>query len=154
MEMRDILAALAMKYNGELLPLLQALERQEQVDDAMFSSFKNKLKYNYVTIIDENYPELLKHVENPPIVLFYKGNLDLINPDRQILAKISEEGVRMLHVVDPELTPKGIKMDYVMACECHDDMDMLMERMRIAQKDLINCIDTMKRHVKKENYIH
>ena len=154
MEMRDILAALAMKYNGELLPLLQALERQEQVDDTMFSSFKSKLKYNYVTIIDENYPELLKHVENPPIVLFYKGNLDLINPDRQILAKISEEGVRMLHVVDPELTPKGIKMDYVMACECHDDMDMLMERMRIAQKDLIDCIDTMKRHVKKENYIH
>lgn len=154
MEMRDILAALAMKYNGELLPLLQALERQEQVDDTMFTLFKSKLKYNYVTIIDENYPELLKHVENPPIVLFYKGNLDLINPDRQILAKISEEGVRMLHVVDPELTPKGIKMDYVMACECHDDMDMLMERMRIAQKDLIDCIDMMKRHVKKENYIH
>lgn len=154
MEMRDILAALAMKYNGELLPLLQALERQEQVNDTMFSSFKSKLKYNYVTIIDENYPELLKHVENPPIVLFYKGNLDLINPDRQILAKISEEGVRMLHVVNPELTPKGIKMDYVMACECHDDMDMLMERMRIAQKDLIDYIDMEKRHVKKENYIH
>ena len=154
MEMRDILAALAMKYNGELLPLLQALERQEQVDDTMFSSFKSKLKYNYVTIIDENYPELLKHVENPPIVLFYKGNLDLINPDRQILAKISEEGVRMLHVVDPELTPKGIKMDYVMACECHDDMDMLMERMRIAQKELIDCFDIMKSRIGKSIQIH
>ena len=154
MEMRDILAALAMKYNGELLPLLQALERQEQVDDTMFSSFKSKLKYNYVTIIDENYPELLKHVENPPIVLFYKGNLDLINPDRQILAKIREEGVRMLHVVNPELTPKGIKMDYVMACECHDDMDMLMERMRIAQKELIDCIELFKTKSAKTNMIH
>lgn len=45
-------------------------------------------------------------------------------------------------------------MDYVMACECHDDMDMLMERMRIAQKDLIDCIDMVKRHVKRENYTH
>lgn len=154
MEMRDILAVLAMKYNGELLPILQALERNEQVDSSMFESFKSKLKYNYVTIIDDHYPELLKHVENPPIVLFYRGNLELVTPEHSIIARSSDEGVRMLHVIDPEFTPKGIKLDYIMACECHDDMDMLMDKMRTANEELNKCVSFVKERVKKEYSFH
>ena len=32
-----------------------------------------------VTIFDENYPQLLKEASQPPAVLFYRGNLDLVN---------------------------------------------------------------------------
>jgi len=32
--------------------------------------------YNIVTLDDERYPELLKNIHNPPIVLFVKGNID------------------------------------------------------------------------------
>ncbi|MDD5792991.1 MAG: hypothetical protein PUD22_10440 [Erysipelotrichaceae bacterium] len=48
-----------------------------------------------------------------------------------IIAKESDEGVRMLHAIDPELSPRGIKMDHVMASECHDDMDLIMSKMQV-----------------------
>lgn len=154
MELRDILATPAMKYDGELVPLINALVNNERIDTAQFEAFKAKLKYNYVTLIDDNYPEILKHVENPPIVLFYKGNLDLINFGHQIIAKESDEGLRMLHVIDPELTPRGIKMNYVMACECHDDMYLLMSKMHEAQEDLNQCMDFLKSRANKEKLVH
>ena len=47
----------------------------------------------------------------------------------KIIAKESDEGVRVLHAIDPELTQRGIKMDHVMAYECRDDMDLLMSKM-------------------------
>ncbi len=35
-----------------------------------------KLNINFVSILDENYPELLKQIYEPPPFLFYLGNLD------------------------------------------------------------------------------
>jgi len=32
-----------------------------------------------LSIVDEKYPELLKNSTNPPVVLFYKGNIELLN---------------------------------------------------------------------------
>ena len=45
-----------------------------------------------------------------------------------IIAKESDEGVRMLHVIDPA---RGIKMNHVMAYECHDDMDLIISKMQV-----------------------
>ena len=55
-----------------------------------------------------------------------------------IIAKESDEGVRMLHVIDPA---RGIKMNHVMAYECHDDMDLIMSKMQV---DLNKCMDFQK----------
>lgn len=35
-----------------------------------------KYGYNYVTILDEDYPENLRNIEDRPAILFYKGELD------------------------------------------------------------------------------
>lgn len=35
----------------------------------------NKKGINFTTFLDENYPEILKNTYDPPIALFYKGNL-------------------------------------------------------------------------------
>lgn len=42
------------------------------------------MKYNYFTIEDDIYPQCLKEISNPPIKLFYKGNLDLLKEERMI----------------------------------------------------------------------
>ena len=39
---------------------------------------------NYITFEDEKYPFLLKQISNPPMLLFYKGNLDDCNFERTI----------------------------------------------------------------------
>ena len=44
----------------------------------------NKTKTNYICIEDKNYPKNLKNIYNPPKILFYKGNIDIINENINI----------------------------------------------------------------------
>jgi predicted Rossmann fold nucleotide-binding protein DprA/Smf involved in DNA uptake len=37
-----------------------------------------KLGINYLTIESDDYPEPLRQVRNPPLVIYYKGNIDLL----------------------------------------------------------------------------
>ena len=42
------------------------------------------MNYNFITIKDDVYPECLKEISNPPLKLYYKGNLDLLKEERII----------------------------------------------------------------------
>ena len=51
-----------------------------EVTDDKINNFKNYIKNNgigYITINYKEYPNYLTHVDDPPYVLFYKGNLEL-----------------------------------------------------------------------------
>lgn len=39
---------------------------------------------NYLTFEDERYPEMLKHISNPPVVLYYKGDLFSCNLEKTL----------------------------------------------------------------------
>lgn len=43
-----------------------------------------KLGVDFVTILDEPYPENLKHIDDRPVVLYYKGSLDSIRDSQSI----------------------------------------------------------------------
>lgn len=50
-------------------------------DDELISrmeAYMNKNNIKYITILDENYPNNLKHIYAPPVLLFYKGNIELL----------------------------------------------------------------------------
>lgn len=136
MEMRDVLGYFAYKYNGDFNRIFEAIENKEPVNAEQIKALHKVIDYDFFTIVDDNYPELLKRVENPPVVMFYKGDISLINTESEIIAKQSDEGIRMIHAYDTEFTSKGIKMKCVMACECHADMDMLVDKMERAQDSL------------------
>ncbi len=38
-----------------------------------------KYKIEYTTLLDDNYPKLLKEINDPPPVIFYKGDLQIVN---------------------------------------------------------------------------
>ena len=40
----------------------------------------NKLDVKVITILDNDFPESLRYIENPPIVLYIKGDLKIYNP--------------------------------------------------------------------------
>lgn len=66
--------------------------------------------HQYITIEDEDYPEVLRHVPTPPIVLFYKGNLQLLK--REMLAIVGARdatnyGYHVLQELMPDLTKRG-----------------------------------------------
>lgn len=41
-------------------------------------------KLNFFTFDDENYPQLLRNISDPPVVLYYKGNIGLCNLEKTL----------------------------------------------------------------------
>lgn len=77
-------------------------------------TYLEKLKKTRVKIVgytSEKYPELLKELESPPIVLFCKGNLELLNSERKIgivgARKITSYGKDATEKLTSELVYNG-----------------------------------------------
>lgn len=83
--MNNILVYFAMKYNGDWDEIYSAINRKERVDKAEMNALIDTLDYNYITLLDEYYPQQLKPTYKPPFVLFYKGDISLLN-ERSIIA--------------------------------------------------------------------
>ena len=82
--MNLILAALAFKYHGDFQQMLKGLKNKESFSDNYLSDIAKTLEAQQVgiiTLLDDDYPENLKTVKNPPMVIFYQGNKELLkNP--------------------------------------------------------------------------
>lgn len=76
-EMRDILICFAVKYKGNFQKIYDALKRKEKVTLDDIHKNKSVSDLGVVTIIDNNYPEELKHRVNPPFCLFVAGDREL-----------------------------------------------------------------------------
>ena len=66
--------------------------------------FKNNIKY--VTYSSKEYPEKLKHIANPPYVLFYKGNLSLVSDNMAAIVgsrKNTHYGEQVTKIITSEL---------------------------------------------------
>jgi DNA processing protein len=72
MNKREKLIGYAVKYSGDYNKIIKALEKNEQIE-------MDISMYQAITILDDIYPFKLKELASPPIVLFYKGDINLIN---------------------------------------------------------------------------
>lgn len=70
---RNTLIALAIKYNGDYSLIKRHIEKAVNDDNVMPIECDN-----CITIFDDDYPTELFDLDNPPFVLFYKGNKDLL----------------------------------------------------------------------------
>lgn len=68
---RNMLISYAIKYRGEYTLIKQAIMKNEVIDEYLYS--------DAITILDSDYPQGLKRLANPPFVLFFKGNKNLLN---------------------------------------------------------------------------
>ena len=57
--------------------------RDKTDSDKIISKVTDK-NIKYLTFDSENYPEMLKNIDNPPAVLYYKGDLSLINFEKTL----------------------------------------------------------------------
>ena len=69
---RETLANYSCKYHGSWHRIAKAIKDNEVVGKVV-------IKDDYITILDDEYPERLRALRYPPWVLFYKGNLSLLN---------------------------------------------------------------------------
>ena len=93
----DFLVALALKYDGDRNSIRRGALEHEDVYD--YSPKVHALKVKAVTILDKEYPQALYKLPYSPLVLFYEGDLSLIqNPD----ACVSIVGSRKSHTYGEE----------------------------------------------------
>lgn len=82
--MRKILLYFALKYNGDYSSILKAIKEKEYVEEKELIGIEDKIKSKYLTILDDDYPNELKNIGTPPIILFYYGNIKLLNGNNKV----------------------------------------------------------------------
>ncbi len=70
--MRDQILSYALKYQGEWNQITDALARQEPWE-------KVTCTRNFITIADSQYPDSLRRLRYAPWILFYEGDIGLLN---------------------------------------------------------------------------
>lgn len=103
---RDLLLYLSYKYSGDWERIFEAIKKREAVDMELLQECKNLIKCNFITIIDENYPQCYKQIFQPPFVLYYYGDINLLDNYYSNLAVV---GSREALKENKQLTKEIIK---------------------------------------------
>lgn len=119
-----------MKYDGDFEKMYTALKAKEKIDSTDMIRFKKQIRHKYVTLLNHRYPKFFKSVNCPPIVLFYKGNLKLIDKDLPVEFSTLENGKRFISTVDIINQNGKMIFDYVVGAESQADLEMLIEHMK------------------------
>lgn len=80
--MNELLVYLSYKYEGNIFEIYKFLKNNKKINQAEIDAVLKELEekgIKYITALDENFPEILKNFRYSPYVLFYKGNIDLLN---------------------------------------------------------------------------
>ena len=82
----EILVAEAVYYRGNWKAIVDAINQKKilPVDDII--RINKSIRCKTLTILDKDYPEYLKELYQPPLVLFYYGDISLINNPKTNLA--------------------------------------------------------------------
>ncbi len=128
--MNDVLLYFAMKYNGDLKKMFYAIQGKEPIDEQVLKGYKKQVRYKYVTLMSHNYPKYFKIIDYPPIVLFYKGNLELIDIGLPMEYSTLENGKRFISTVNPIKQNGKVVLDYIVGAECQEDLDKILEHVK------------------------
>lgn len=128
--MDDLLLYFAMKYEGDFRKMYVAITTKESIDNEILREYKKQVKHKYVTVMSHNYPEYFKSKNCPPIVLFYKGNLELIDKDLPKEYSTLENGKRFISTVIPIEQNGKFIFDYVVAAESQEDLEKMLEHLK------------------------
>jgi len=75
---------LAIKYEGDYEKILFAIDSGEDVPYEEALEVCSSLKCQTLTLLDYDYPQKLKQVYRPPLVLFYYGDISLLEKSKSI----------------------------------------------------------------------
>lgn len=88
MNSREILLYLSLKFNGDWDKIYKDLSEHKEYDSSEAKTYFDSFKGNYITFLDEEYPESLKQFSKPPFVIYYIGDISLISDKNNKLAVV------------------------------------------------------------------
>ncbi|MCR5491495.1 MAG: DNA-processing protein DprA [Bacilli bacterium] len=74
----ELVAYLSIVNKGDWNGIMNSIHVKMPVDEEKALAALAKLKSHYVTLLDPNYPQILKEIARPPLCLFYRGQLSLV----------------------------------------------------------------------------
>ena len=98
---------------GFLTPeLVDQLREKKDADNwEQICQYMEKLQIKFVSILDDDYPEPLKSIFNPPFFLFYRGNWGVVKNSRRLsivgTRKPDNYGVMMTRLITEKLVHAG-----------------------------------------------
>ena len=82
---RKILIYLAVKYDGDPFKIINAvrLREDEHVPYSEMEKVCDSIKSKVITYLDKDFPDTLKKMFRPPLVLFYYGDITLLDDNKR-----------------------------------------------------------------------
>lgn len=78
---REYLIYLSILANGEHFKMLEMLKNKQEAKVSEIRKAMQTVKSKVITYLDPEYPSYLKRYDHPPLVLFYYGDISLINEE-------------------------------------------------------------------------
>ena len=131
MNSREILLYLAIKYQGDWDLIYADISAHVEIDEEVLNKINSKVKSNYITIIDEAYPAQLKETYKPPFVLFYYGDISLLNDNNNKIAVVGSRKYTDYGEMMTKKLVKGISEDFVIVSGLALGIDAIAHRTAI-----------------------
>lgn len=87
MTIRETLLNLSTICNGDYEKMISMIKNKERVKDDYMADTNCK----FITLLDEVYPSVFKHINKPPILLYYYGNISLLEEKNKLTVVGSRE---------------------------------------------------------------
>lgn len=100
----ELLRYFSLKYDGRLIDIYNALSVKEKVNEPLKKElFEKALDFQCVTMFSREYPECLKKIDNPPVCLYYKGDISMMDKNAGTLQLVNlDNHTRTFNVIDME----------------------------------------------------
>ena len=85
---RVLLIYFAVKYEGDWLKIYEAITSKEDVEYKVAEQIANNVSSKVLTALDPEYPKYLSRMSRAPFVLFYHGDISLLNDCNDNLAVV------------------------------------------------------------------
>ena len=113
LEPKHVLIYLAIKFAGDWDLIYQTIIKKEMFNAKVVEEAVNSLKCKVVTIFDKEYPQILRTIYKPPFVLFYYGDISLINDYKKCLGVVGSRdptsyGLKITEKLVSEVSPELI----------------------------------------------
>lgn len=132
--MDQVLLYFALLHQGDWFKIFKSIKNKEKVNQEKFEGLKRTLTSNYVTILSTNYPPSFRALEQPPYVIFYRGDYGLINYPNKIAIVGSRDASTYGLEITEQLVKDLVNNNYLIISGLAKGIDAKAHRMTLASQ--------------------